>query len=141
MATEDNPNPTNADTAATGGVVHAGSSDLSTYDPRKPIGTDLGTPTWADRFAAVAHGVEHGAAYLYHQVLAIEGDVTAWTASNPQLTPLIHTGVELAKDAIARTGFPVSLVSIVGQDIVAALRGMAALDNSVVGAQAPADPH
>lgn len=135
MSPSDQPGPGTADTVASGGVMHAPSSDLSTYDPQK-IGTALGTPTWADRFAAIAHGIEHGANRVYHEMLAVEADVTRWTSSNPAVLPLIRAGVATATDAIARTGFPVQLISIVGDDLVSALRGIAAADNSVYGAHA-----
>lgn len=93
--------------------------------------------SFRDRLAAIAHGVEHAANVLYHDALAIDATVTNWTRDNPNLGPLINTGLMVAEQAIERTGFPVEEVHLVAVDIIAALRGMAALDNSVVGATVP----
>lgn len=95
--------------------------------------------TIQDTLAMIKYGVSHAAALIYHDVVAIETDVIAWTADHPTLAPLFKDGVELALQAIRRTGFSVDSLSLVATDIVAAVRGMAALDNSVVGVQAVQD--
>jgi len=75
--------------------------------------------------------VEKGAAYIYHDLLAAESTIQTWEAANPTVAPFLKTGVIYAEGMLTRFGLPVGAVSIVGEDIVAALKQMAATDASV----------
>lgn len=86
----------------------------------------------------VVHGafaaIERGAALVYHDVLAAEAQVTAWETSDPVVGALVENGVAYAKSALMRFGVPVEAISIVGDDIMAALKALAAQDATVPSA-------
>lgn len=82
-------------------------------------------------FNAVITGIEHGANTVYHRVLAVENDLTKWEASNPELTALVGEGLAYADSFLTRMGVPVGAVVVVGSDILAALKALAAADPTV----------
>lgn len=104
-----------------------------------PLAPAAGTPaalTWRDRLAAVAHAANHAAARLYHSVLTAEQDVREWHDDNPAMAVFMDSGLAMAKGALTAAGFPVGQVAVLWGDIEAALKTMAAADNSVIGATA-----
>jgi hypothetical protein len=80
--------------------------------------------TFADFIAAA----QHGAASIYHDVLAVGSAISAWE-SDPAIRPLIMAGVVCANGVLSRfTGIdPV----ILERDILIALKGIAALDPTI----------
>jgi hypothetical protein len=82
-------------------------------------------------FNAVITGIEHGANTVYHRVVAVEEDVTKWETSNPELTALVSEGLAYAESFLTRMGVPVGAVVIVGSDILAAMKALAAADPTV----------
>lgn len=82
-------------------------------------------------FTGVASAIIHGAASVYHEILTIEDDVTKWTANNPTLIPLMTYALELANSYASRLGIPTYAISLILEDILAALKLMAANDPTV----------
>lgn len=81
-------------------------------------------------FAAAFAAAEKGAASVYHSVLATGSQVLAWE-HDPAVAPLLDVGVAYANSALTRFGVPAGTVSIVAQDVVVALKALAAIDPSV----------
>jgi hypothetical protein len=79
-----------------------------------------------DVFTAIGNG----AASVYHSVLATGSVVTAWE-SDPAVAPFVALGLDYANSALTRFGVPPGTVSIVGGDVLAALKALAALDPTV----------
>lgn len=111
---------------------------MSTTDPAPSTPTPLATPPTvpvtaasAGWFNAVITGIEHGANTVYHRVLAVEADLTKWEASNPELTTLVGEGLAYSESFLTRMGVPVGAVVVVGSDILAALKALAAADPTV----------
>ena len=79
--------------------------------------------------------LRHGAASVYHEAVALESDVTKWTVDNPQIGALVDEGLALADDYLTRyagaLGLPLPAISLVGHDMVAALKAIAAADATV----------
>ena len=46
--------------------------------------------------------LQHGAAWVYHEVVAVEADATAWTEANPAIAPLVQQALSLAEDFVLR---------------------------------------
>jgi hypothetical protein len=82
---------------------------------------------------------EHGAALVYHEIVAIERDVTQWQQAHPQVGPLIAAGTRYAQQALQSAGVPVASIVDAGTAVVAALKAMAAADPTVASG-APAAP-
>lgn len=82
-------------------------------------------------FTGVASAIIHGAASVYHEILTIEDDVTKWTANNPALIPLMTYALDLANSYASRLGIPTYAISLILEDILAALKLMAANDPTV----------
>lgn len=90
-----------------------------------------------DRVVALEHSVMAAARRVYHHVMAIENDILKWEETHPALQPLLKTAISIAESALLRLGVPAKVITIVAPDIIAALRGMATVDPSVFGADAP----
>ena len=79
--------------------------------------------------------LQHDAAWVYHEVVAVEADVTAWTEANPAIAPLVQQALSLAEDFVLRcaqsAGVPAPALALVGVDVLAALKQMAAADSTV----------
>lgn len=88
--------------------------------------------------------LRHGAAAVYHEVVAIEGDATKWTTDNPDVGALASAGLSMAESYLSRyagaLGIPVPALSLVGEDVLAALKAMAAADPTVQSGGPPAAP-
>lgn len=86
-------------------------------------------------FDSIVHSAfaaaQRGAALVYHQILATGVEVKAWEADNPQIAALVEQGVTYATGALTRFGLPVGAISVVGEDILAALKALAAGDATV----------
>jgi hypothetical protein len=84
---------------------------------------------------------EKGAASIYHAVLATETSIVNLETTHPQVSVLIGQGVTYANALLARWGIPASVIE---DDVVTALKALAAMDAtvaSVTPAQtAPAPP-
>jgi hypothetical protein len=81
----------------------------------------------SDIFAAA----EHGAALVYHEIVAIEADATKWSAAHPAIGPLIAAGSNYATQALAAAGVPTAPLVAAGTAVLAALKAMAAADPTV----------
>jgi len=75
--------------------------------------------------------IEAGAASVYHRILATGTTIHDWEASNPAIAGLVQEGLTYATGVLTRFGVPVGMIELVGEDIVAALKGLAAGDATV----------
>lgn len=83
-------------------------------------------------FQSAFLAIEHGAALIYHKVLATGVAVTAWEIDHPELAPLINAGLDYAEDLVFRlTGLPREASALARTDIMAALKVLAAKDATV----------
>jgi hypothetical protein len=82
-------------------------------------------------FHEAVAAVEKGASSVYHKILTVEGDFTAWEAANPAVKPLVDEAITYAKGMLARFGVPTGVISIVADDVLASLKQMAATDATV----------
>jgi hypothetical protein len=82
-------------------------------------------------FASFFVAIEHGAASVYHQVVATGVAVSAWEEAHPEIQPLIAIGQTYATSTLTRFGVPVGAVEVVGSDVLTALKQMAARDATV----------
>lgn len=74
---------------------------------------------------------DRGAALIYHDVVAVSTKFEEWRSDNPALTPLFDTAVQYLQTTATAFGLPVAQGLIVVQTIGAALKQMAAADNSL----------
>lgn len=77
------------------------------------------------------HGISAiklGAATVYHDVVAIETDVTEWKQDHPEIWQLVEKGLTYAVSLLTRTQVPVAALSLVAEDVLAALKQMGAAD-------------
>jgi Trk K+ transport system NAD-binding subunit len=81
----------------------------------------------SDIFAAA----QHGAALVYHEVVAIEADATKWSAAHPAVGPLIAAGSNYAMQALSAAGVPTAPIVAAGTAVLAALKALAAADATV----------
>jgi hypothetical protein len=86
--------------------------------------------TFHDLLAAA----ERGAASVYHAVLATGADVLSWQ-ENPIVGALVQTGVSTANSMLMRAGVPPTLLTVVDEDVHAALKALAAYDSTVPSTQ------
>jgi hypothetical protein len=75
--------------------------------------------------------IEHGAALVYHKVLATGVQVTEWEIDHPTIAPLVQSGLDYALGVLMRFGVPVGTIAVVSEDILAALKALAAADATV----------
>lgn len=75
--------------------------------------------------------IEKGAAFVYHEILSIESDITKWRTDNPMLSALADKGIEYAMSMATRFGVPVGAIEYASEDVFAALKSLAAIDPSV----------
>jgi len=75
--------------------------------------------------------VEHGAALVYHEIVAVESDVTQWSANNPEVAPLLKAGIEYAVKMLVGVGLPVPEIVVAGTAVLAVLKALAAADPTV----------
>ena len=80
-----------------------------------------------DIFAAA----EHGAALVYHEIVAIEADATTWTAAHPGVASLLSAGTNYATAALTAAGVPVPAIVIAETAVLSALKALAAADPTV----------
>ena len=73
----------------------------------------------------------HGAALVYHQIVAVQNDVTKWEADNPQIAPLVAAGSQYAVSALDSAGIPVLPLVSAGTAVLSALKALAAADPTV----------
>jgi hypothetical protein len=85
-----------------------------------------------DIFAAA----NHGAALVYHEIVAIEGDATKWSAAHPAVGPLIAAGSNYAMQALNAAGVPTAPIVAAGTAVLSALKAMAAADATVTSGAA-----
>ncbi len=94
--------------------------------------------------ADIVAAAEHGAALVYHDILAVEGDVRTWSAAHPEVAPLVADGEKYASTLLQSAGFPVDQINSSGRlmatAVMSALKAMAAADATVPSkpASAPA---
>jgi hypothetical protein len=75
--------------------------------------------------------IEKGAASVYHQIVATGLAVNQWEESHPEVQPLIAIGLNDATSTLTRFGVPVGTIELVGSDILAACKHLAAGDATV----------
>lgn len=90
----------------------------------------------SDFFSHLVTSIAHGAALVYHQVVAAESNIANWTTSNPTVAPLIQMGLSAANSFASRMGVPTGAISLAAEDIQSALGSMAALDTTVTSGTA-----
>lgn len=77
----------------------------------------------------------HGAALVYHKVLAVQVDVKQWEANNPQLTTYLQEAVDAGNMFLEAHGVEVlkteNAAVVAATAVLASLKQMAALDASV----------
>jgi hypothetical protein len=71
---------------------------------------------------------EHGAALVYHEIVAIEEDATKWSAAHPAVGPMIAAGSNYAIQALSAAGVPTVPIVTAGTAVLSALKAMAAAD-------------
>lgn len=108
-------------------------ADTAVSTPTPPATAPAAPPPAASTgwFNAVITGIEHGANTVYHRVVALEDDLTKWESGNPALAGLVEEGLAYAESFITRMGVPVGAVVVVGSDVLAALKALAAADPTV----------
>jgi hypothetical protein len=112
-------------------------SDTPT-DPAAPVAPPLAPPAAPDLFSRASAIASHAAAWVYHGILAIERDVSAW-ASNPAIQPLVQDGMQYFETLLTTHGIPVNALGTLEQGFMSALRAWAANDPTVTsGGTAPA---
>jgi hypothetical protein len=120
---------------------------MSDTPPTSP--TDPSIPTTAPTPPAPAQPSEstfehfmsacrHGAALIYHEVVAAESAIANWRSDNPQLSALFDQGVQYVEDLCLAHGIPVMQGVLVVKTIGSALKQMASADPSVPTTVAPA---
>lgn len=74
----------------------------------------------------------HGAALVYHDILAIESDVKQWETDNPKIVAFISEAVSAGNMFLAAHGVPALAVEnaaeVAGTAVLSALKELAALD-------------
>jgi len=83
---------------------------------------------------------EHGAALVYHEIVAIQADATTWSAAHPEVAPLISAGTAYATQALAAAGVPVPVIVTAGTAVLSALKALAAADPTVRSGSPAAGP-
>lgn len=73
----------------------------------------------------------HGAATVYNDVVKAEQEVSNWRADHPEIGPLIDGAASYAETLLTAAGIPLPAIVSAGQGVMAALKEMAAADNSV----------
>lgn len=73
--------------------------------------------------------IEHGAASVYHQVLATGSEVAAW-GSNIAVAPLLSVGASVANAALDRVGLS-GVANVIETDVLTGLKTLAAADPTV----------
>lgn len=77
----------------------------------------------------------HGAALVYHKVLAVQVDVKQWEANNPQLTTYLQEAVDAGNMFLEAHGVEVlkaeNAAVVAATAVLASLKQMAAMDASV----------
>jgi hypothetical protein len=79
----------------------------------------------------IVKAAEHGAATVYHDIVAAEGDVSMWAADHPEVGPLVEAGTAYAMNFLRATGVPVPAIETAAGAVMAALKAMAANDGDV----------
>ena len=102
-------------------------TETSEPTPAVPAPVPVAT---SDTFGHFLAAVRLGAASIYHQVLAIESDVAAWTSS-PAVAPLVQDAVTLVTGLLTSHGIPIGAIEIAGKAILAAMAQTAANDVTV----------
>ena len=99
----------------------------TTTEPTAPPAAPPAAPDLFSRALAIAN---HAAAWVYHGILAVEQDVSAW-ATNPAIAPLVADGKTYLETLLTTHGVPVAALGTLEQGLMGALRSMAAQDPTV----------
>lgn len=75
--------------------------------------------------------MKQGAAFVYHEVVAAEENVTMWVADNPQIKLLLDDAVALGTAYLTAHGIPVMAIEVAGSAVLGALKSMAADDATI----------
>jgi|SRR5665213_1301691 len=75
--------------------------------------------------------MSHGAAIVYHKILAIDDDVLNWTHDNVAIQPMIDEAVSFGTLFLTAHGIPVAAVEVAAAAVMSALKSMAANDATV----------
>ena len=84
-----------------------------------------------EKLKAIELAAQHGAAMVYHDVVAVETDVHKWMDSHPGVAALLGQGITMATDWLKGHGIPVDQIEIGFNDVLAYLRQLAAQDASI----------
>lgn len=90
-----------------------------------------------DHFFMAMH---KGAALVYHDILAVEANITNWRHDNPVLSAMIDQGVEYGVRFLKAHGIPFDNLDLAKNAVLATLRDMAADDASVNSISPKATP-
>lgn len=91
-------------------------------------------------FDSFISACRHGAALIYHDVVAAETTITKWRSDNPAVAGIFDQGVQYVNDVLTAHGIPVAEGVIVVKTIGAALKEMAAGDPSIATVTVVAPP-
>lgn len=78
----------------------------------------------------VFSAMKRGAALIYHDVMEVELQVSAWSA-NPAVQTLVNEGVSLGTTFLVAHGIPVPALEVAALAVLSALKEFAALDATV----------
>lgn len=79
-------------------------------------------------FSDIIAAAGHGAALVYHEIVAIQEDATTWSGQHPEIGQLIAAGTAFTAQAMAGAGVPVPAFVTAGTAVLSALKAMAAMD-------------
>ena len=115
----------------TNAITREGQTRMSdTPAPPPPVAPPAAPPAAPDLFSRAVAIADHAAAWVYHGILAVESDVSAW-ATNPAIQPLVNDGIAYMDTLFTTHGIPVAALGTLEQGLLAALRGLAQSDVSV----------
>ena len=92
---------------------------MSETAPTPPV-APVAPPAAPDLFSRALAIADHAAATVYHGILAVEGDVSAWISSNPAISALVADGVKYLETLLATHGVPVAALGTLEQKLYVA---------------------
>jgi hypothetical protein len=102
----------------------------TTTEPNAPATPPVSPPAAPDLFSRAVAIATHAAAWVYHGILSVEDDVSAW-ATNPAIQPLVNDGITYLETLLTTHGIPVAALGTLEQGLMGALRTLAANDSTV----------
>jgi hypothetical protein len=96
-----------------------------------PVPTPPAPGPAASWFAHLEAAIQHGASMVYHDAVSLVATAAQWKTAHPAIGEVITEGLGYARDFALRMGVPADAITIIEQDIEAALKRLAALDATV----------